>query len=124
MAIKINQKADGFSITVEGVESDTVDYGSVAELILPNRIDPKQEVRYLAAVEVGEEGEKDDAGNDLSGQSFPITDFWAYMAIPIPDNEIEFVEEEEEPETPEPATPNITQVNSKIEEKKDVEASK
>ena len=138
MKIKINQKADGFSISavVGGAwrESDTVDYGDIAELV-----NPHNGLRYLASVDIGEPGEKDGAGNDLSGQAFPVSEFWAYEAKPINDDEIEFVEEEEDEPEIEPAvvTPNITQVVStpsvKIEteptepneekEKKDVEGN-
>lgn len=108
MKIKINQKADGFSISVGDRESELVDYGDVAELVLT----PSTH-RILASVDIGEAGELDADGKDLAGQAFPVSEFWAYEATPIPDEYIEFVEEDDEPEE-EPATvsPNITQVVS------------
>lgn len=81
--VKLHLKSDGFSVSRTGAagveESDTVDYGDVAELVCG---DGK---RYLAFVDLDEDDQT--AG--------PVTEYWAYEAVGLDDEkgEVEFVDE-------------------------------
>lgn len=98
--IRLHLMEDGFCLEVGGHKSDVVGYGEVAELVIPPGASYAPESRYIAGVDFGEEGERDAVGNDISGQEFPLTDYWVYKVRPVFDNEIEFVEVAEIPLPP------------------------
>jgi hypothetical protein len=96
--IEMHFTEDGYYLQLGEQRSEVMGYGEAVEVLFLSddpRPGPFEWVRYLAFADVGEKGDVDDKGGDLEGVTFSPTQYWAYKVVPLEDDEIEFIDEDE-----------------------------